>query len=345
MNFFLFLIFLFGFSNLRFLHSQKLNNKKNFLFNPAFFILNHIKDSHEWNFFEKEKKNVSFSLPILILNKGLRLNVFMSSKFNHGNNLLKINKFYYRFFHDKIYQTNSVGFLKTDKNGLILNKIPFDFSITKNVFCLITSLFILSFIFIKFSSSYKKKFVKNKLFILLEAIIFFLKNEIVIPNLGKKKDTFYLPLLLTLFFYILVNNILGIIPTGPNITGNISVTLSLSMIIFLITFFSSKKNYWKHLFFPPNVPFLIKFLLIPIEILGLLIRPFTLCIRLFANITAGHIILLSFISLIFLFQNFVSIVISIPFSIFISLLEIMVCFLQAFIFTSLSALYLGLAIN
>ncbi|NHU72598.1 F0F1 ATP synthase subunit A, partial [Candidatus Sulcia muelleri] len=247
--------------------------------------------------------------------------------------------------HDKIYQTNSVGFLKTDKNGFILNKIPFDFSITKNVFCLITSLFILSFIFIKLSSSYKKKFVKNKLFILLEAIILFLKNEIVIPNLGKKKDTFYLPLLLTLFFYILVNNILGIIPTGPNITGNISVTFSLSMIIFLITFFSSKKNYWKHLFFPPNVPFLIKFLLIPIEILGLLIRPFTLCIRLFANITAGHIILLSFISLIFIFKNLFSIVISIPFSIFISLLEIMVCFLQAFIFTSLSALYLGLAIN
>ncbi|XZQ50546.1 MAG: hypothetical protein ACTTMX_00205 [Candidatus Karelsulcia muelleri] len=193
MNFFLFLIFLFGFSNLRFLHSQKLNNKKNFLFNPAFFILNHIKDSHEWNFFEKEKKNVYFSLPILILNKGL--NVFMSSKFNHGNNLLKINKFYYRFFHDKIYQTNSVGFIKTDKNGFILNKIPFDFSITKNVFFLITSLLILSFIFIKLSSSYKKKFVKNKLFILLEAIILFLKNEIVIPNLGKKKRYILFPTL------------------------------------------------------------------------------------------------------------------------------------------------------
>nr|WP_259146595.1 F0F1 ATP synthase subunit A [Candidatus Karelsulcia muelleri] len=330
-------IFFFLVSNLTCLHSQKLNSNKTF--NPAFFIKSHINDSHEWHF----KKNVYISLPIILFDKGFKL--FMSSKFDHGNNLVNINNNYYRLINNQIYKTNKFGFLKLDSNGKILNNLPLDFSITKNVLTLIISIFILCLIFIKLSLSYKEKKPNYKTGLLLESIFFYIKNEIAIPNLGIKNSKLYFPFFLTLFFFILINNFIGLLPIGPNITGNISVTLSLSMIIFFIIIFSAKKKYWKHIFWMPKVPLIIKLLLIPIEIFGIFLRPLTLCIRLFANITAGHIILISFLSLIFIFKNIYSIIISIPFSIFIFLLEIMVGFLQAFIFTSLSALFLGIAIK
>lgn len=332
-------IFFFWFSNFTCLHSQKLNSNKKITFNTAFFIKSHINDSHEWHL----KKNVYISLPIILFDKGFKL--FMSSKFDHGNHLVNLNNNYYRLINNKIYKTNQFGFLKIDNNGNILNNMPLDFSITKNVLTLIISIFILCLIFIKLSLSYKEKTNNSKTGLLLESIIFYIKNEIAIPNLGIKKYKLYFPFFLTLFFFILINNLIGIFPIGPNITGNISVTLSLSMIIFFLIIFSAKKKYWKHIFCMPKVPLIIKLLLIPIEIFGIFIRPLTLCIRLFANITAGHIILISFISLIFIFKNIYSIIISIPFSIFILLLEIMVGFLQAFIFTSLSALFLGIAIK
>ncbi|ADM89876.1 ATP synthase F0 subunit a [Candidatus Karelsulcia muelleri CARI] len=334
--------------------NKKINNKeieiftkkeidKKEIFNPAFFIKNHIIDSHKWHFFKKKDKDYFIPLPIILFDKKLKL--FLSSKFNQGKNLVLKKKNYYRLFNEIIYKTNSEGNLEIDDKGNILNKNPFDFSITKDVFALIISLIILFLIFFKLSLTYKKKLPKSKFQNILEYIILFIRDQIAIPNIGKPYYKLYFPFLLTIFFFILINNLIGLIPTGPNLTGNISVTFTLSTIVFFTIIFSANKDYWKHFFTMPDIPFLVRLLLIPIELFGLFIRPLTLCIRLFANITAGHIISMSFISLIFIFKNLFSIIISIPFSIFIFLLEILVSFLQAFIFTSLSALFLGISIK
>ncbi|NJJ98821.1 F0F1 ATP synthase subunit A [Candidatus Sulcia muelleri] len=319
----------------------KINNKE--IFNPAFFIKSHIRDSHKWHLFKKKDKDYFIPLPIILFDKKLIL--FLSSKFDKGKNLVLKKNNYYRLFNEKIYKTNSEGYLEIDDKGYILNKNPLDFSITKNVFALIISLIILFLIFFKLSLTYKNKQPKSKFQNILEYIILFIRDKIAIPNIGKPYYKLYLPFLLTIFFFILINNLIGLIPTGPNLTGNISVTFTLSTIVFFTIIFSANKDYWKDFLTLPEIPFLVRLLLIPIELFGLFIRPLTLCIRLFANITAGHIISMSFISLIFIFKNLFSIIISIPFSIFIFLLEILVSFLQAFIFTSLSALFLGISMK
>ncbi|WP_238784458.1 F0F1 ATP synthase subunit A [Blattabacterium cuenoti] len=308
-------------------------------------IIEHVSDSHKWNLFGEEKRGIIFYFPVFLWNPGHGFEIFSSSQFSSENIVVKGNFGHYKMFKDKIYKTNSKGTLNMDSKGIPKNDKPLDFSITKNVISICISFFILCFIFVKMRLRYATHQIKWPLGIFLEFLILFIRDEIAIPNIGKKKYRIYFPFLLTTFFFILINNLISILPGFPNVTGNISVTFSLALITFFITNINANKSYWKHTFWMPNVPLLIKFILFPIELIGIFIRPLTLCIRLFANMTAGHIIILSFICLIFIFRNLFIASFSITFCFFISLLEIMVSFLQSFIFTTLSSLLIGMAVK
>ncbi|MNZ98623.1 ATP synthase subunit a [compost metagenome] len=210
------------------------------------------------------------------------------------------------------------------------------------------SAIILCLIFFSVAGAYKKRVGKapKGLQSLIEPIIVFIRDEIARPNIGHKYVS-YMPFLLTVFFFIWVNNLLGLIPIfpgGANLTGNIAVTFVLGTITFLITNFSGNKYYWKHIL-APDVPWWLYPIMLVVEIIGLLSKPFALIIRLFANITAGHIIVLSLISLIFIFKTLYIAPVSVAFVLFMDVLELLVAFLQAFIFTMLTALFIGTAVE
>jgi F-type H+-transporting ATPase subunit a len=170
----------------------------------------------------------------------------------------------------------------------------------------------------------------------------FIRDEIAIPNIGKNYKK-YMSHLLTVFFFILFMNLFGMSPLGVNVTGNIAITASLALMTFFITSFSANKNYWSHIFWMPGVPVLIKIFLIPLELIGAIIKPFSLMIRLYANMLAGHIVLMSIISTMYKFNNIGGSSFSFVLAFLISILEILVAFLQAYIFTMLSSLYFGSA--
>ncbi|AFJ90528.1 F0F1 ATP synthase subunit A [Blattabacterium sp. (Blaberus giganteus)] len=305
-------------------------------------IFNHISDSHEWHILGNRNYGVILYLPIILWNNGLE--IFSSYKFSYGN-VVKGKYGYYKMFRGIIYKTNSVGSFYINSKGIPKNDKPWDFSITKNVISILISSFLLLYFFIRMKYSYQNHQNKWSLGILLEFLILFVRDEIAIPYIGDKKYKTFLPFLLTSFFFILANNLIGMIPGFPNVTGNINMTLGLALITFIVTNINANVSYWKHIFWMPGVPIGIKLILAPIEFIGIFIRPLTLCIRLFANMTAGHIIILSFICLIFIFNNFLITGFSIIFGFFISMLEIMVSFLQAFIFTTLSALLIGTSVK
>src|SRR5688572_415057 len=182
---------------------------------------------------------------------------------------------------------------------------------------------------------------------LIEPVITFVRDDVAKPNLGHKWQK-YLPYLLTVFFFILINNLFGLIPGSANVTGNTAFTAVLGIISLIVILFSTNSHFWGHIFWPPGVPLLVKLILIPVEVAGvLIIKPAALIIRLFANMIAGHIIILSFISLIFIFGAMNSVAgwgfspISILFTVFIYMIEILVAFIQAFIFTNLTAVFIG----
>ena len=198
-------------------------------------------------------------------------------------------------------------------------------------------------------SGLAKSFAKNKgiskgLGRFFEPIILYIRDEIAIPNIGEKKYKNYMSFLLTVFFFVWFLNMLGLTPLGVNVTGNIAVTFSLALLTFIITNFTANKSYWGHIFWMPGVPVLIKIVLAPIELLGVFIKPFSLLIRLYANIQAGHIVLYSLIGLMFIFKGYVGSSLSFGLAFFISIIEILVALLQAYIFTMLSALYFGFAV-
>jgi F-type H+-transporting ATPase subunit a len=313
-------------------------------------ITEHISDSHDWHLWGEGEDAVSIPLPVILYtDKGLE--VFMSSKFNHGYELAEGKHYHYKLEHNHIYATDAEG-----------NKIEgakvIDFSITKNVAAIMISMIFLVWIFSAVAKGYRKRagMAPRGLQSLLEPVILFLRDNIAISNIGPKKYEKYMPYLLTAFFFIWFNNLLGLVPLfpgGANVTGNISVTLVLAAITFLITLLSSNKHYWHHIFAMPGVPGWVLVILTPIEILGVLIRPFVLMMRLFANITAGHIVMLSFISLIFIFSKNGEEIIagyavspfSVLFVVFMSFLELLVAALQAYVFTLLSAIYIGAALE
>lgn len=228
---------------------------------------------------------------------------------------------------------------------------PMDFSITKNVFGMFVVLILMVIIFKSIANAYKRregqapKGMQN----LFEPFILFVRNEVAIPSIGKKKADKYVPFLLTVFFFIWMSNMLGLIPFlgGFNITGTMSITLVLAALVFVITTISGNGHYWGHIFWPPGVPLPIKFILVPIEFVSVFQKPMVLMVRLTANITAGHIIILAFVSLVLLFGQNSAVagysvgVGSVLFMVFMFFIELLVAFLQAYVFTLLAALYFG----
>ncbi|MDR3047125.1 MAG: F0F1 ATP synthase subunit A [Bacteroidales bacterium] len=327
-------------------------------------ILEHIMDSHDWHLFSFKGHDVSIPLPIILFDRGKPV-CFSSSNFHHGQ---------------QSYKGYALGFTKESKNKVIklsgeyagytgeiteemasaidLNDIPWDISITKNVCALFFSLILIVVLFLYIAKQYKKQPLSapHGVQSLFEVLIVYVRDEMVRPSLGDKSDK-YLPYLLTLFFFIFLNNLLGLIPifpAGANITGNIAVTAILALITFFITQFSSNKTYWKHIVNTQGAPWWLK-LPIPImpivELVGVITKPVVLMIRLFANMTGGHIVMLGFVCLIFIFGGIhpaigygVSLV-SIFFYLFIALLELIVSFIQAFVFTLLTSLYIGMALE
>ena len=306
-------------------------------FNVGGMIMHHIKDDHGWEL----AHGLTIPLPVILYSKDRGVEVFSSSQLAH-------EQVYngYKNEHGKIHRVDEAG--KVNHEAKV-----YDFSITKNVASLLLSAIIMLLLFPAVSRGYAKNRGKapKGLQSFLEPIILFVRDEIAKPSIGPKY-TKYLPYLLTLFFFILVNNLLGLLPGAANLTGNITVTLVLAVITFLIVTFSGNKHYWLHILKPTGVPVALLPIMIPVEIVGVFMKPLSLMIRLFANITAGHIIILSLLGLIFMANNMggmgTSLAISpvvLFFTLFLNLIELLVAFLQAFIFTLLTAMYIGSAVE
>jgi F-type H+-transporting ATPase subunit a len=330
-------------------HQENHDNKE---VNIADIAFEHILDSHSWHLFGEEHHAVSIPLPVILkTNQGLV--IFSSSAFHHDvDGKVVVEKAGQKFvnYHEKIYYASENPgpdgrYLEFNENGEVLNEDPLDLSITKNVAQLLLVAAIMLYLFIsmaRYYQSMEEKVVPKGVASFLEPLILFIRDDIAIPNIGHKYQKF-MPYLLTVFFLILFNNILGLIPIGANVTGNIAFTFVLASITFLITNINASSDYWKHIFMPPG-PLWLRPILIPLEFIGIFTKPFALMIRLFANMSAGHIIIISLIGLIFIFKTVWISPVSVAFALFIDILECLVAFLQAYVFTMLSALFIGSAV-
>lgn len=314
-------------------------------FNPSSFILEHIADSHEWHILTKKNgEHVAIYLPVILYSKESGLQVFSSRRLAHGHEYKG-----FRIAEEGKLQGKIVSVIGDDQ--IDEENLPFDFSITKAVVGMLFAALIGLWLFLSLSRSYKKSGISHPRGIqsFLEPVVLFVRDDIAIPNIGHKKYEKFMPYLLSVFFFILINNLMGLIPFPPpfgaNVTGNIAVTLTLALFTFFIIQINGTKNYWKHIFATPGVPAWLSPIMIPVEIIGLLAKPFALMVRLFANITAGHIIVMSLISLIFIFRSIAAAPLSILFVIFMDCLELLVAFLQAYVFTLLSSLFISLAVK
>ena len=314
-------------------------------------VFGHVSDSHEWHFFstksEDGKENAfAIPLPMIIYRPGLGLSVFSSSKFGEYHKDatgLNISETY-----DNMYIEKNMK----EKVKAVDGSPVYDFSITKNVVSMLIGVVLLLVLLTSATKNYKygvmnaPKGFQN----FIEVIVVFIRDEVAVPNLGQKAGKF-VPLLLTIFFFIWINNLLGLLPGGANFTGNIAVTAFLALVAFIVMMANSNKHFWAHLLNPPNVPFLVKCLLVLIELMSLIIKPVALMIRLFANMLAGHIVILSVICMIFIFAGLNKIVggvfipVSLAFSVFMFMLELLVAAIQAFIFANLTAVFLGQAME
>ncbi len=287
----------------------------------------HILDSHSWHFWGEGHDAVAMPLPVILYSSTKGLQVFSSGKFEHGH--AEYNG----------YRLEDEQIISSDSNESIT-----DLSITKNVVQLILSSAILFFLFTSIAKAYKNTGVtsapkgKQSFF---EPLIVFVRDDIAASNIPNRPERF-VPYLLTVFFLILLNNVLGLIPIGANLTGNIAFTFVLSVVTLILTNVNANKQYWLHIFAPP-APKALYIILVPLEIVGIVTKPFALMIRLFANITAGHIIVISLVGLIFVFKTLWVSPVAVGFALFIDVLECLVALLQAYIFTLLTALFIGSA--
>ncbi len=313
------------------------------------YIQHHLKDSHDFylgSYKEDGKKHyVGYvGLPIIIWDNGL--NIFSSAKFKHGKAVVHKGRYFYKLYHGKIYKTDAAGTITYDDSHHPVNEKPLDLSITKSVLTMLLTALFMFFLFRSLARSYSKNGnIAAGIGRFFEPIILYVRDDIAIPNIGKKHHGRYMSFLLTVFFFIWFLNLLGLTPLGINVTGNIAVTFGLALITFLLTNLTANKNYWAHIFWMPGVPVLMKIALIPIELLGVIIKPFSLLIRLYANMQAGHIVLMSLIGLMFIFNNWLGTSLSFALAFAISIIELLVALLQAYIFTMLSALYFGFAVE
>ena len=312
------------------------------------YINHHLQDSYDFSLYsytDEQGKHIyrGFPLPVILWDNGLK--VFASAKFQHGETLAEVDGNYYKLYHGKIYKTDADGSIEYDAHHHPVNEKPLDFSLTKNVVFILLVALLMFFMFSKMARNYQKNPLPTGIGRLLEPIILYIRDDIAIPNIGEKKYKRYMSYLLTVFFFVWIINLLGLTPLGVNVTNNIAVTLALALMTYVITTFSGNKDYWKHIFWMPGVPWPMKIILAPIELLGTFIKPFSLMIRLYANITAGHVVLMSIIGLMFIFKNWIGSPLSFGLAFALSLLELLVAALQAYIFTMLSALYFGSAVE
>lgn len=299
-------------------------------FKPGDVILHHVLDDHIWHFWDGAFGTLY--LPVIVYSGERGLEVFSSHNFyDENHNVIPYNG--YVLDHGHIALENSEATV-------------WDFSITKNVAFLFLNAALMLLIFLNVAKGYRKneggppRGVQS----FFEPIIIFIRDEVVKPNIGPKYERF-LPYLLTLFFFIWFGNLLGLLPGAANLTGNIAVTLVLAVITFVLTTVSGNKNYWGHIFNTPGVPVVLKPIIVPVEIIGMFTKPISLMVRLFVAITAGHIVILSLISLSFVFHSFSVGILSSLIVVFINLIEILVATIQAYVFTMFSSLYIGMAVE
>lgn len=306
----------------------------------AKIIMEHVMDNHEFHFAEAGGHPVSIPLPIIVYSPQRGFDAFMSSNFHHGE----------AAYHG--YKMEEGKIAAVDANGNADESVQvYDFSLTRNV----VQMFIAVILLLLLMTNIAKKYSTNGSHKAptgfqnaVEPVITFVRDEVGKPNLGRKYEK-YMPYLLSVFFFILINNLVGLIPGSANVTGNISFTLVLAFISMIVILISTNSHFWIHIFWPPGVPFFVKIILIPVEFAGVFIKPIALMIRLFANMIAGHIVIVCFISLIFIFGAMNTLAgigfspLSIAFTVFIYFIEILVAFIQAFIFTNLTAVFIGQA--
>jgi F-type H+-transporting ATPase subunit a len=322
------------------------------------YILHHIKDAHDFHLFsyndsEGHRKHIGFPLPVIVYSsKGLR--TFMSSEFHHddsGHHVVESDGISLVKYHEKIYELNEGAHgIEFDEAHHPTNAhAVLDLSITKSVFGFLLVSILMLIAFGRLAKQYKKQAVPTGFGRVLEPLILYVRDEIARPNIGEKHYRRFTGFLMTVFFFIWTSNLLGLTPLGFNITGQLAVTFTLALFTFLITQFSGTKDYWKHIFWMPGVPVTMKIILAPIELLGTLTKPFSLMIRLFANISAGHIVVMSLISIAIIMKSTLgtagATLLSLALSFFLTLIELLVAFLQAYIFTMLSALFIGMAVE
>ncbi len=323
-------------------------------FNPGEMIMDHIADEHGWHLWG----HTTVPLPVILkTDKGFEF--FSSGNLvdeHHNPQVYQGTHYAYALEHGHIKIVTDLGGGQFEVNEEA-SKHVLDFSITKNVVTLFVVVLILCLVMFSVAKAYKRNpgQAPRGLQSFIEPLVIFVRDDVARPSIGHKYEKF-MPYLLTVFFFILIANLLGLVPImpgGANFTGNIAVPLVLATITFVITLINSNGHYWRHIFAMPGVPVGVLVILTPIEILGVFLRPFVLMIRLFANISAGHIIALAFYSLIFTFAKGgespvagygVSIV-TVLFTVFMMFMELLVAFLQAYVFTLLSAIYFGSAVE
>ena len=323
-------------------------------FDPGAFIFDHIADAYDWHLFDIDGKHYSVPLPVILYTRKKGLNIFLSNRFDHGHVA-------YRGFRIETEGPKKGKIVVALEDGTtdMEAAMPLNLSMTKNVVGMLFAAMVMTGIFLSIGRRYRSKPLEPPKGIqsLFEPLVLFVIDDIVKPAIGEKKYEPFLPYLLTLFFFIWINNMLGLIPIfpmGANVTGNISVTAGLALTSFLAVNLSGNKHYWQHIFNTPNVPFFLK-LPIPImpliELIGIITKPFVLAIRLFANITAGHIITMGFFTLIFIFAQvspafgYGGTVLAVGFGIFITFLELLVALIQAYVFTLLTSLFIAAAVD
>jgi len=323
------------------------------------YIQHHVQDSHDFHLFSYtndagERVHVGFPLPVIVWTSN-GLVTFMSSEFHHddsGEVIVEKNGVKLTKIHSKIYELDEgaeeVKFDETE-HATNAHKV-LDFSITKSVLGMLLVGILMILWFSKLARQYRKKQIPTGFGRVLEPLVIYVRDEIARPNIGDKHYRRFTGYLLTVFFFIWILNLLGLTPFGFNVTGQIAVTTALALFTMFIYIFSGNKHYWKHMLWMDGVPVFVKPILAIIEVAGaFLIKPFALLIRLFANITAGHIVVMSLIAVMFVFKKDLGIAgatgLSLVLSILILLIEVLVAFLQAYIFTMLSALFIGMAVE
>lgn len=316
------------------------------------YTQHHLMDDYYYSFFgnAEEHKHYGFGLPVILIDNGLK--VFMSTEdFVYKGAVVENGGQHYKYYHGKIYKTDASGTISYDEHHHPTNEKPFDISITKNVVGLLLATVLLFLGFTALAKTYKSSpnNLPKGIARALEPLVIYVRDEMARPNIGEKKYKKYMPYLLSVFFLIFLLNLLGLTPLGLNVTGNISVTVCLALFTFLYVNFSGNADYWKHIFWMPGVPWPMKIVLAPIEVLGMFTKPFSLLIRLFANITAGHSVVMGLIAVAFVMKQTLTtpgaVGVSFLLTLFLTVLELLVAFLQAFIFTMLSSLFIGSAVE